>query len=50
MFDFEDLIEITQVSGYQIVAHCPFHDDNSPSFSANTETGLSTGLVRPRRV
>jgi len=29
-----------KVSGSQISACCPFHEDTTPSFSANIETGL----------
>lgn len=33
-------IEVSQVAGAEISAHCPFHEDSHPSFSMNEKTGL----------
>ncbi len=39
-FDFENYIKTAGRKGAELRAHCPFHKDRTPSFSANIETGF----------
>lgn len=39
-YDFSIYLDIKRQVGDQISARCPFHDDRTPSFSADTESGL----------
>jgi putative DNA primase/helicase len=39
-FNFEDYISDISYRGAEIVGLCPFHNDHSPSFSGNAQTGL----------
>lgn len=35
---YENFIAFTKVSGNQMYANCPFHEEKTPSFTVNTET------------
>lgn len=39
-YDFSIYLDIKRQVGDQISARCPFHDDRTPSFSADSESGL----------
>lgn len=39
-YDFKSFLDVKRQIDDQLSARCPFHNDRSPSFSANTDTGL----------
>lgn len=39
-YDFAHFLNVKRDNGEELHAHCPFHEDRTPSFSANTVKGL----------